>query len=281
MSTQFQYTIANCEPNHILKIMVKLSNQILDATSQSISADKLAVRFMVQEQYIDTSTDTLDMLHFGETVLDSLQVFATFFRGKLKLDELEVDYLRQLCFEVAKKLKSDGVVKISGSSLFSMLSKAMGFKSHQSMESALDARKPAMPQFKTVEFTQEGQDFKEFITMDGLIVDCQPYQAEVWCGLRGSILPFSNQFRLIRGRYISPEQFDTLKHYEESQFISYEATPRDTPLAYKQGFMSFLRGDGKPDRKTAPKEFVYGYNAAAWNYSRSQDFKDLVDTKYR
>ncbi|MCY9865032.1 hypothetical protein OTK49_21170 [Vibrio coralliirubri] len=274
MPNKFKYTLANCNKNSIMKTMGCLSEMISDELKASIKADTLALRFMACESYVDVHPKTVDVLPFNETVIDSLEVFGTFFRGNLNVNELEYDYLKGICFTVANKLKSDGVVKVSGSKLLALLCSAMGYKSHQAFKSVAE-KSQVQPEFKTYRFDDMGQDFYEFVTLDGLIVDCQPHQASVWCGMRGSLMPLSDQFIINFGKYNKPVEFNTLGYFDQSTTMNYSAEVDDTPIEYQKGFLSFLAGDAAPVRDVVSADFAMGYNVAKWNTNQDPAFLEL------
>lgn len=278
MSKKFQYTLANCNKSNIIETMDRLSDLLNKELKVSISTDKLALRFMACVPHIDVSQETLLELPFKETVIDSLEIYGTFFRGNLEVSDLEYDYLKEICFPVANKLKSDGVVKISGSKLLALLCQAMGYKSHQAFLSVSEKGK-TQPEFKTFRFEDQGQDFYEFVTVDGLIVDCQPHQANVWCGMRGSVLPFTDQFIIVFDRYSKPENFNTLDYFGKSSTLNYSAEVAVTPLDYQKGFLSFLAGDPAPAKGEVSEQFEFGYNTASWNTERSPLFVEQFATK--
>lgn len=278
MSKNFQYTLANCNKSNIIETMDRLSAVLNKELKVSISTDKLTLRFMACVPHVDVSQETLLELPFKETVIDSLEIYGTFFRGNLEVADLEYDYLKDICFPVANKLKSDGVVKISGSKLLALLCQAMGYKSHQAFLSVSEKSK-TQPEFKTFRFEDQGQDFYEFVTVDGLIVDCQPHQANVWCGMRGSVLPFTDQFIIVFDRYSKPEEFSTLGYFEKSSTLNYAAEVDVTPLDYQKGFLSFLSGNPAPEIGEESEQFVMGYNVASWNANRNESFVAQFATK--
>ncbi|MFS1426491.1 hypothetical protein LMH73_004760 [Vibrio splendidus] len=271
----FNYTIANCEPIKLLAVFLRLSKVINEHENVFIGLDKLSLRFVSEESTFNINPEDADKMHFGISILDPLHVFGSFFRGDLLLSDLESSYLKALCFSVARKLKSDGVCKIGGNKLFSHLSKAMGYKSHQAMSSVMEKNPIAEPKFESILFEDCGQDFYEFITIDGLIVDCQPHQGRVWIGGRGSLDEDFNAFRIYsKKKFSSISDFDCMPFYEESADINYHATKGEVSLDYQAGFLDGLNGK---DNENKSQDYKFGFNVALYNLRLCSSLKDKIN----
>lgn len=104
--------------------------------------------------------------------------------------------------------------------------------------------------FNTIEFVDCGQDFTEWVLRNGIVIDCQPFQARVWVGCEVRMIN-----RTVFVRRPASEKYSPIKYPAKS--VS------DTDPMYVQGFEAFQAGCHEtPEQFRGVEQYQFGYNVA-------------------
>jgi hypothetical protein len=106
--------------------------------------------------------------------------------------------------------------------------------------------------FQKISFEDNGQDFQEWVTKDGRVIDCQPFQAFIWVGcevkITGNQLFFRNSAAL---------DFHPMRH-KVTQVTSVDPS-------YQVGFLAAMADQLDKERYTTDTQYKYGHNVALFN----------------
>lgn len=100
---------------------------------------------------------------------------------------------------------------------------------------------------KTITFEDRGQDFTEWVIHNGIVIDCQPFQARVWVGKEVRVE--GNKAYIRVGDSAVPINY---------RVVSIE----DTDEAYFQGFNDANSGKKDGSLYESNKQYRYGFNVA-------------------
>ncbi|MDI5832528.1 hypothetical protein OCF84_21590 (plasmid) [Shewanella xiamenensis] len=98
---------------------------------------------------------------------------------------------------------------------------------------------------QTITFEDKGQDFYEWIVRDGIVVDCQPFQSNIWVGMEVRI------------------DGDTvfIRKGDEAVSLNYKVESCvPTDVAYVDGFNDSKNGHKNADRYANERQYKFGYN---------------------
>lgn len=106
------------------------------------------------------------------------------------------------------------------------------------------------PIFNTITFSDQGQDFTEWVLKDGYVVDSKPFQGWVWVGCEVKIFD-----KVVFVRRPASDKYSPLNYPAKS--VS------ETNPSYVQGFMAFECGlHETPQAYQGDEQYQFGYNVA-------------------